>query len=267
MSRITSCFETLKKAKQKALIPFIAAGDPNPEVTPQLMHQLVEGGADLIEIGMPFSDPMADGPVIQAAYERALTKGTSLNVVLNCIAEFRKQNKTTPVVLMGYLNPIEQMGYQAFADKAFDAGVDGCLIVDSPPEENEALQKTLKAKQLDLIYLLSLTTANERIKLISQQGSGFLYLVSLKGITGANHLDVPAVKAAIKNIQSHTNLPIGVGFGIQDATSAKAIASTADAIIIGSPLVKIISQHIEKPEKSFPILKNFLKEIKEAMRA
>lgn len=242
MSRIAGRFRDLRSQGRTALIPYITAGDPQPTVTVPLMHALVEAGADLLELGVPFSDPMADGPVIQRAAERALEHHTSLHDVLDMVAEFRQQNSGTPVVLMGYLNPVEVMGYETFAKAAAEAGVDGALTVDLPPEEADELVTALKAHQLDPIFLLAPTSDDERIKLITDAASGYVYYVAVKGVTGAGNLDVPAVSKKLDQIRKHTGLPVGVGFGIKDATSAAAVAAVADAVVVGSALVQKVEQ-------------------------
>jgi tryptophan synthase alpha chain len=242
MSRIPSTFEQLKAAGRKALIPFITAGDPEPALTVPLMHALVEGGADVIELGVPFSDPMADGPVIQRSSERALKHHTTLRHVLGFVQEFRVRNRLTPVVLMGYANPIEAMGAEAFAAAAAQAGVDGVLVVDYPPEESSELSRALKARAIDSIYLLSPTTEDERMEAVGRAASGYVYYVSLKGVTGAAHLDLSEVSRKIPQIRAHTSLPIGVGFGIRDAQTARAVAGLADAVVVGSRLVQEIER-------------------------
>jgi tryptophan synthase alpha chain len=240
MSRIAGTFEKLRQEGRRALIPFITAGDPDPALTVPLMHALVAGGADIIELGVPFSDPMADGPVIQRSTERALRHGVSLGSVLNHVAEFRRENSATPVVLFGYANPIEAMGVERFADLAAVAGADGVLVVDYPPEEAHRLVELLDARALDTIFLLSPTTEDARVNQIAALGRGYLYYVSLRGVTGAAHLDPADVAARIAHIRSFTGLPIGVGFGIHDAETARRIAEVADAIVIGSSLVQEI---------------------------
>ena len=244
MSRISKCFEELKAANKKALIPYITAGDPDPGDTVPLAHALVNAGANIIELGVPFSDPMADGPVIQRASERALTHHVSLHNVLDMVREFRKQDQDTPVVLMGYLNPVEVMGYQTFARSAADAGVDGVLTVDMPPEEASSLGEALVANNIDPIYLLAPTTDEARIKKICDAARGYVYYVSLKGVTGAASLDVAAVSEKISQIRKLTKLPIGVGFGIKDASTAAAISEIADAVVVGSALINLIEQQM-----------------------
>jgi len=267
MSRITDCFLNLKKKGRTALVPFITAGDPEPDLTVSLLHTLVKSGADIIELGVPFSDPMADGPVIQKSSERALLHGTSLADVLKMVTEFRKTNSETPIILMGYLNPIEVMGYEAFSEKANEAGVDGILVVDLPPEEADELQSTLKQLEIDQVFLTSPTTTDERLKQISSKASGFLYYVSLKGVTGSNKLDVKEVKNKVAHIQSMTDLPVGVGFGIKDAETARQIAGISDAVIIGSSLVERIANLQKEPEKMTSELSGFLSELRHAIDA
>jgi len=242
MSRIKNCFDKLKTGNRKALIPYVTAGDSDPGVTVPLMHTMVSAGADIIELGVPFSDPMADGPVIQRAAERALEHHVSLRDVLAMVVEFRQQDSYTPVVLMGYLNPVEVMGYTVFAEAAAQAGVDGVIIVDLPPEEADELVGTFKLQQLDPIFLLAPTSDDERIKLICEVASGYVYYVALKGVTGAGNLDVQAVANKLEQIRKHTDLPVSVGFGIKDAESATAIAAVADAVVVGSVLVQKIEQ-------------------------
>ncbi len=240
MSRITATFAALKAQNKKALIPFITAGDPTPAMAVPLMHALVAGGADVIELGVPFYDPMADGPVIQRASERALRQGVTLTQVIAFVCEFRKTNHITPVVLMGYANPIEAMGAEKFADAAKAAGVDGVLVVDYPPEEAQTLVTLLDARDLDPIFLLSPTTRDARLEQVGKLGRGYLYYVSLKGVTGAANIDTVEVARRVDHIKQFTQLPVGVGFGIRDAASAKAVAQVADAVVIGSRLVQEI---------------------------
>jgi tryptophan synthase alpha chain len=237
MSRIAKHLEALRANGRKALIPFITAGDPQPSVTVPTMHAMVESGADIIELGVPFSDPMADGPVIQHASERALLHHVGLRDVLAMVKEFRQTNQHTPVVLMGYLNPIEVMGYEAFARAAAEAGVDGALTVDMPPEEAGELTAALRSNGLDPIFLLAPTTSEQRISRICELASGFVYYVSVKGITGAGHLNTDEVAERVKTIRSKTDLPVGVGFGIKDGESAARVAKVADAVVVGSALV------------------------------
>lgn len=240
MSRIAATFARLQAAGEKALIPFITAGDPHPNLTLELMHGLVDGGADIIELGIPFSDPMADGPVIQRASERALVHKVGLRDVLAMVKAFRETNQTTPVVLMGYLNPVHVLGYQQFAALAAEAGVDGVLTVDCPPEEAEELSAALVAAKLDPVFLIAPTTPVERVAEIARQARGYVYYVSLKGVTGAGNLDIADVARKIAALREHISVPIGVGFGIRDAETARAIAVTADAVVVGSRLVQEI---------------------------
>ncbi|NMG44637.1 tryptophan synthase subunit alpha [Aromatoleum toluvorans] len=240
MSRIQSVFQSLRASGRRALIPFITAGDPAPELTVPLMHALVDGGADIIELGVPFSDPMADGPTIQRASERALRNGMSLRKVLAQVADFRTRNADTPVVLMGYANPIEAMGVERFVFAASEAGVDGVLIVDYPPEECKTFAATLKASGLDPIFLLAPTSTEQRIRDVAQIGSGYIYYVSLKGVTGSGALDFNDVAARLPQIRHGVGMPVGVGFGIRDAESARRIGEVADAVVIGSRIIEEI---------------------------
>ncbi len=265
MSRIEKRFADLKAAERTALIPFITAGDPNPAITVPTMHALVAGGADLIELGVPFSDPMADGPTIQYASERALKHNVSLHDVLAMVRQFREQDSDTPVILMGYLNPVEIMGYEAFATEANDAGVDGLLTVDMPPEEAEELTTALRAKQLDPIFLLAPTTEKPRVEQICQLASGFVYYVSLKGITGAGHLDTDEVATKLDVIRSATDLPVGVGFGIKDGETAARVGAVADAVIVGSAVVNRMAELESEAEKIPQTLQNFMGELRAAL--
>jgi len=242
MSLIAATFERLKSEGRKALIPFVTAGDPRPEVTLPLMHAMVEQGADIIELGMPFSDPMADGPAIQRANERAVLNGMSLRKTLDIVAEFRKTNSDTPVVLMGYLNPVEWMGYETFVTAARKAGVDGLLMVDMPPEEGGGIVPHAQAAGLDLIYLVTPTTTNERFKIICKRSSGWIYYVSLKGITGASTINVDDVAKRMSWIEQHTDLPVCVGFGIRDGETAARVAKICSGVIVGSVLVRAIEE-------------------------
>lgn len=240
MSRIQSTFATLKQQGKTALIPYITAGDPHPKHTVNLMHTLVKYGADMIELGVPFSDPMADGPVIQRASERALVHKVGLSAVLAMVKEFRQTNQITPIILMGYANPIEAMGVTVFADRAKAADVDGVITVDYPPEECGDFVKELRTRDIDPVFLLSPTTEPKRVELIVNQASGFVYYVSLKGVTGAANLDIAEVSERVASIRKQTKLPIGVGFGIRDAATAKATAAIADAVVVGSRMVQAI---------------------------
>ncbi len=242
MSRIKTVFGELKGQGKKALIPYITAGDPHPEQTVPLMHAMVDAGADMIELGVPFSDPMADGPVIQRASERALVHKMGLRKVLAMVTQFRETDQTTPIILMGYANPIEAMGTAAFVQAAKAAGVDGVLTVDYPPEECEKFNQQLTAAAMDSIFLLSPTTEPARTDLIIQQATGFLYYVSLKGVTGAANLDIVEVSKRVAEIRARTDLPVGVGFGVKDAATAKAVAAIADAVVVGSRMVLTIEQ-------------------------
>lgn len=264
MSRIAARFEHLKQEGRKALIPFFTAGDPDRASCVPLMHALVAGGADVIELGVPFSDPMADGPVIQRSSERALLHGVSLHDVINWVAEFRKTDATTPVVLMGYANPVESMGLENFAKTAKAAGVDGVLVVDYPPEEAEALVTTLASSGLDTIFLLSPTTSDARLKQVAELGRGYLYYVSLKGVTGAANIDIADVAKRLERIRSFTALPVGVGFGIRDGKTANAIAQIADAVVIGSRLVQEIES---SPADATVKVQAFMADIRAAMDA
>ncbi|MCB5189597.1 tryptophan synthase subunit alpha [Methylobacillus arboreus] len=246
MSRIQATFATLKSQGKKALIPYITAGDPHPKHTVALMHALVQAGSDIIELGVPFSDPMADGPVIQRATERALVHKVGLGNVLEMVREFRLTDGDTPVVLMGYANPIEAMGQGRFAERAHEAGVDGVLIVDYPPEECQEFVGLLKAQQLDPIFLLSPTSETSRVDMIVHQAGGFVYYVSLKGVTGSKNLDIAEVGAKVQAIRGRTDLPIGVGFGVRDAATARAVADVADAVVIGSRMIQEIENSSEE---------------------
>jgi tryptophan synthase alpha chain len=263
MNRLNNCFDKLRANKRKALIPFITAGDPSPTFTEPMMHALVDAGADIIELGIPFSDPMADGPVIQRASERALAAGTSLEIVLNIVKSFRVTNQTTPVVLMGYLNPVEIMGYENFAKQAQTVGVDGILIVDLPPEEMGDFQPLLQANDIAPIFLIAPTTTSERIKKIAAKSAGYLYYVSIKGVTGSANLDVSAVADKVAEIRQHTNLPIGVGFGIKNAEIAAKISKVSDAIIVGSAIVQQIETKTQ--DKLLETIPEFLRGLRQAI--
>lgn len=246
MSRIQSTFNALNAQKKAALIPYITAGDPHPKHTVSLMHTLVAHGADMIELGVPFSDPMADGPVIQRASERALAHRVGLSNVLEMVKEFRQTDHKTPIILMGYANPVEAIGTSVFADRAKDADVDGVITVDYPPEESEGFVKELRDREIDPIFLLAPTTEPSRADLILNQASGFVYYVSLKGVTGAANLDIEEVSKKVKDIKEKTSLPVGVGFGIRDAVTAKATAEVADAVVIGSRLVRVVEDSTDE---------------------
>lgn len=269
MSRIASTLSALKATGRKALIPYVTAGFPLPTSTPDLMHAMVAAGADIIELGVPFSDPMADGPIIQKAGEKALAHGIGLTQVLDMVRAFRQQDPTTPVVLMGYANPVERYelkhGEHHFARDAAAAGVDGVLIVDYPPEECEGFAATLKSHGLDLIFLLAPTSTDERMALVGRIASGYVYYVSLKGVTGAGHLDTDAVEAMLPRIRQFVNTPVGVGFGIRDAATACAVGKTADAIVIGSRLIQLIDE--APPEQAPAVAAAFLTTIRQALDA
>ena len=249
MSRLNATFEALKADNKTALVSFITAGDPHPSVTVNLLHDMVAAGVSVLELGIPFSDPMAEGPVIQAACERALLHNVSLRDVLAMVKEFRTKDNTTPIVLMGYTNPVEVMGYETFANAAGDAGVDGLILVDLPPEEGAELHTHLMANKVDQIFLLAPTSTDDRMKIICDQASGFVYYVSLKGVTGAATLDVDSVIEKVAQIRTHTSIPVGVGFGISDAKSAAAVAAVADAVVVGSAVVKRIAENADDPKK------------------
>lgn len=265
MSRIEQRFAALKRAGRKALVPYITAGDPQPSVTVPLMHALVAAGADVLELGVPFSDPMADGPVIQRATERALVHKVSLKQVLAMVREFRARDAETPVVLMGYLNPVEVMGYAAFAEAAAGAGVDGALTVDLPPEEAAELTGALRARGLDAIFLAAPTSSVERIKRIAQTASGFIYYVSLRGVTGAANLDLKEVAAKLALIRNHTSLPLGVGFGISSPETAAAVAAHADAVVVGSAIVKLMEARAAEPARILADVPAFLATLRAAI--
>jgi tryptophan synthase alpha chain len=265
MSRIAERFAALKADGRTALVPFVTAGDPQSSVTVPLMHTMVAAGADLVELGVPFSDPMADGPVIQRASERALAHHVSLHDVLAMVRAFRAQDATTPVILMGYLNPIEVLGYTAFAAEAKSAGVDGALVVDVPPEESHDLVVALREAGLDLVYLLAPTSTEDRIRRIGSVASGFVYYVSVKGVTGAGHLDVDAAGKKVAEIRGLIDLPVGVGFGIKDAESAARMAAVADAVIVGSAIVGRIEANSAAPERIGEAVGSFLAELRAAI--
>ena len=269
MSRIATTFSQLQEKGRKALIPYVTAGFPFADITPALMHGMVEAGADVIELGVPFSDPMADGPVIQKAGEKALALGTGLKQVLGHVREFRGRNKDTPVVLMGYANPVERYdqihGKDAFVRDAAEAGVDGVLIVDYPPEECEVFAAKLRAHDMDLIFLLAPTSTDARMDLVARVASGYVYYVSLKGVTGAGHLDTDAVEAMLPRIRQHVHVPVGVGFGIRDAATAKAIGRVADAVVIGSRIIQLLEA--ATPERRVADVQDFLRGVRDALHA
>ena len=271
MSRIDTTFAALKAQGRKALIPFVTAGYPYADVTPDLMHAMVAGGADVIELGVPFSDPSADGPVIQKAGDKALAFGIGMVQVIAMVREFRKTNNTTPVVLMGYANPVERYDQKharegvasAFVKDASEAGVDGVLIVDYPPEECEAFAADLRAHNMDLIFLLAPTSTNERMQQVARVASGYVYYVSLKGVTGSGALDVGAVEAMLPRIRQHISTPVGVGFGIRDAATAQTISKVADAVVIGSKIIQLLEN--APREQVGPVAQTFLQEIRTAL--
>ena len=269
MSRIAVTFAALQSRGRKALIPYITAGDPFADTTPEIMWALADGGADVIELGVPFSDPMADGPVIQKASERALARGIGAPQVLDMVRVFRRRNNTTPVVLMGYANPIERFdqreGEGAFIAAASDAGVDGLLVVDYPPEECESFAAGLSAAGLDLIFLLAPTSTEQRMQQVGRIASGYVYYVSLKGVTGAGHLDIGAVAAMVPRIRRHVSVPVGVGFGIRDAATARAVAEVADAVVIGSRLIQILEN--EPRDNVAAAARAFMAEIRASLDA
>ncbi|MDT7516139.1 tryptophan synthase subunit alpha [Rhodoferax mekongensis] len=271
MSRIAATFTSLKAQGRKALIPFVTAGYPYADVTPELMHAMVAGGADVIELGVPFSDPSADGPVIQKAGDKALAFGIGMVQVIAMVREFRKANSTTPVVLMGYANPVERYDQKfaregvasAFVKDASEAGVDGVLIVDYPPEECEAFAADLRAHHMDLIFLLAPTSTDERMQQVARVASGYVYYVSLKGVTGSGALDTNAVEAMLPRIRQHISTPVGVGFGIRDAATAKTISKVADAVVIGSKIIQLLE---DAPRAQVgPVAQAFLQEIRSAL--
>ncbi len=265
MSRLANTFETLSQTGRKALISFITAGDPNPDFTVPMMHAMVEAGVDVIELGVPFSDPMADGPVIQRASERALAHKMSLRRTLEVAMEFRRTNQHTPVVLMGYLNPIEAMGYEEFANAAARADIDGVLTVDLPPEEGENCAALLKARDIDPIFLLAPNSSADRIQKMDAIGSGYLYYVSLKGVTGAGHLNTDDVETKLKEIRANTSLPIGIGFGVKDPETAKTVAGLGDGVVVGSALISKIEANLDDLVQAKQAIFELLTSMRQAM--
>lgn len=265
MSRITPTFAALAAQHKTALVTFITAGDPAPDMTVPLMHALVAGGADLIELGVPFSDPMAEGPVIQRACERALKFGVGIHDVFDYVRQFRATNQNTPVVLMGYANPIERIGFDAFIAASTAAGADGAIVVDYPPEECEQFAGAMRAAGLDLIFLLAPTSTEERIAQVAKVGGGFSYYVSLKGVTGAGNIDTVQVAERLAAIRRHVKLPIGVGFGIRDAATARAVAEVADAVVIGSRIIQEIEN--TPPDQAVAAVQTFVAGIRTALDA
>lgn len=267
MSRIATTFQALRSAGKTGLVPYITAGDPSRESVVELMHTLVRHGADVIELGVPFSDPMADGPVIQRSSERALSRHVTLNNCLEWVTAFRVDDATTPVVLMGYANPLERFGISAFVKAAKAAGVDGTIIVDYPPEECEDFSRELKSAGMDPIFLLAPTSSSSRIQDVARLGSGYLYYVSLRGVTGAAHIDVASVATRVAEIRKATSMPIGVGFGISDAASAVAVASAADAVVIGSALIRLMEDAQKAGEDPLAKAGAFIGSIRQALDA
>ncbi len=269
MSRIATTFAQLQEKGRKALIPYVTAGFPFADITPALMHGMVEAGADVIELGVPFSDPMADGPVIQKAGEKALSLGIGTAQVLEMVRQFRQRNQSTPVVLMGYANPVERYdhihGAGAFVRDAAAAGVDGVLVVDYPPEECEDFAAALRAHGMDLIFLLAPTSTEERMQQVARVASGYVYYVSLKGVTGSGALDTAAVEAMLPTIRKHVHIPVGVGFGIRDAATAQAIGRVADAVVIGSRIIQLIED--QPHEKVVAVTIDFLRGVRKALDA
>jgi tryptophan synthase alpha chain len=269
MTRIEATFSALRSQGRKALIPYVTAGFPFADITAELMHGMVEAGADVIELGVPFSDPMADGPVIQKAGEKALALGVGMVQVLEMVRVFRSRDDKTPVVLMGYANPVERYdlvhGKNAFVRDAAASGVDGILVVDYPPEECEDFAGRLNAAGLDLIFLLAPTSTDERMKQVARVASGYVYYVSLKGVTGAGHLDTAAVEKMLPRIRAHVKIPVGVGFGIRDAATAQAIGKVADAVVIGTKIIQLIEE--QPRDKVVPAVTGFLREIRSALDA
>lgn len=263
MSRLATRFAQLKSQQRKALVSYVMAGDPQPHVTVPLLHQMVEAGVDVLELGLPFSDPMADGPVIAVAAERALAGGTNTIDALNMVKAFREKDTETPVVLMGYLNPVEVIGYEKFVAYAHECGVDGVLLVDLPPEEATEFNNVLEKFDMDQIFLLAPTSTDQRIQHVVKQARGFIYYVSLKGVTGAATLDVNAAAQRIEKIKTETQIPVGVGFGISDAASAKAMGGVADAVIVGSAFVKNFANLA--PEQAVTETVNKVKELRAAL--
>ena len=267
MSRLQTTFERLKSQGRTGLIPYVTAGDPDRETVVELLHAMVKSGADVIELGVPFSDPMADGPVIQRASERALAKHVSLQNCLDWVAEFRRTDTNTPIVLMGYANPVERFGLEEFVQAALKAGVDGTIIVDYPPEECEEFSQALRAEGMAPIFLLAPTSTDSRMQDVARLGSGYLYYVSLRGVTGAGNIDLASVTERVALIRQHTSMPIGVGFGISDAASAAAVATAADAVVIGSALIRIMEDAHQKQLNPVAEASRFLAGIRQALDA
>ena len=265
MARLSKHLRALVAADRKVLVAYIVAGDPTLETTVPLMHKLVEAGVDVMEVGVPFSDPEAEGPVIQLAHERALARGTSLHDCFAMTSAFRKRDQETPLVLMGYLNPVETLGYEAFAAQAADAGIDGTILVNLPPEEATDMDAALKARDIEPVYLLAPTTTDERAEKICKASRGFVYYVSLKGTTGASSLDVDDVAQKMKRFRKISSLPVLVGFGVQDGKSAKAVAAVADGVVVGSAIVRLMEQHQEDSAKLQLAVSQFVSELRAAI--
>ncbi|MEE9425828.1 MAG: tryptophan synthase subunit alpha [Methylococcales bacterium] len=262
MSRLQQVFQRLRETNRKALIPYVTAGDPSPQISVPLMHAMVAAGSDIIELGVPFSDPMADGPTIQRASERALQHNVGLRDVLAMVQEFRQQDNQTPIVLMGYLNPIEVMGYEAFANESAKAGVDGVLIVDMPPEETGLLTDQLKTNAIDMIFLVAPNSTEQRIRKIVSIASGYLYYVALKGVTGAGHIDLDSVAHKLGQIRTLTDMPVGVGFGVKNADTARAIGDLADGVVVGSALIEQIESCLDSHETAIEAVSQLLKSMR-----
>ncbi|MDB4042455.1 tryptophan synthase subunit alpha [Methylophilaceae bacterium] len=263
MSKIQTTFLRLKSENKKALIPFVTSGDPHPNMTVKMLHTLVESGADMIELGIPFSDPMADGPVIQRASERAIANNVGIKKTIKLVKEFRKKDINTPIILMGYANPIEAIGIKNFVSLIKDAEVDGVITVDYPPEESKDFVKLLKKQDIDSIFLLSPTTDDNRIELITEQATGFLYYVSLKGVTGSANIDINQVSERVSNISKYSDLPIAVGFGVKDAETAKQVALISDAVVIGSRIINEVEN--SNQEDLLENIRALMTEIKNAI--
>jgi tryptophan synthase alpha chain len=265
MNRLETCFLNLREQGKTALVPYIVTGDPGLDLTVPLMRSMVRAGANIIELGVPFSDPMADGPVIQRAAERALKFETSLEDVFEIVKTFRQRDDKTPIILMGYLNPIEVMGYDRFVKEANLAGVDGVLTVDLPPEEAHEFTSICSDEGLDPIYLIAPTTNPKRMDMISKFAKGFVYYVSIKGITGAANINVKEVSSRVDTIREHIHLPVGVGFGIKDAATAAKVAKNADAVVIGSAIINLIEDNLQSPAKIVTVVADFLAGVRTAL--
>jgi tryptophan synthase alpha chain len=267
LGRITDCFQRLADSGHKALVVYVVAGDPTPEITVPLMHTMVANGATIIEVGVPFTDPEAEGPVIQLAHERAMRHRISLRDTIKMVATFREQDQTTPVVLMGYINPIEAMGYEKFASLAAEAGVDGTILVNVPPEEGLVLDTALLAKGIDPVYLLAPTTPEARARMIFERSRGFTYYVSLKGTTGAGNLDVGEVKGRVAGFKAYATTPVVVGFGIKDGVTAAQVAQVSDGAVVGTAIVSLMAAHEQHPEQLHEAVGELVQEMRTAMDA